>query len=345
MVHNVVLALRSVAAVTVEGGLMACCTRRQLLWQVQVPASLPRLALGLNQIVMMTLNMVIIASMIGAGGLGYDVLTALRKLDFGTDLLAADERALIDIRRNGMGMVFQNFALLPHRTVLDNIAFPLQAQGRPRAGREARAREMAALVGLAGWETRYPSKLSGGQQQRVGIARSLATDPALWFLDEPFSALDPLIRADLQEELSRLQSQLGKTVVFVTHDLDEAIRPADRIAIVEAGRIVQTGTPEKPVLAPVNDYVCRFVARVPVARVMQCGHLAVEGPATGGLAVPATATVASAASRVIGGGADADVVDAGGRFAGRLPCEALNAILAADQRRHAGVAEPPGAAG
>ena len=195
-----------------------------------------------------------------------------------TDLLAADEATLVGIRRNRMGMVFQHFALLPHRTVLDNIAFPLQAQGLSRPVREARAREMAALVGLSGWEARFPSELSGGQQQRVGIARSLATDPALWFLDEPFSALDPLIRADLQDELMRLQSRLGKTVVFITHDLDEAIRLADRVAIMEAGRLVQTGTPEDLVLTPATDYVRRFVAKVPLARVMRCRHLVLPGP-------------------------------------------------------------------
>ncbi|MEM1429695.1 MAG: betaine/proline/choline family ABC transporter ATP-binding protein [Pseudomonadota bacterium] len=187
----------------------------------------------------------------------------------GTDLLAASEADLIEIRRRKMGMVFQHFALLPNRDVVGNVGFPLQVQGVPRAERERRAREMVALVGLDGREDHFPDELSGGQQQRVGIARSLASDPAIWFLDEPFSALDPLIRADLQDELLRLQSQLAKTVVFITHDLDEAIKIADRIAIMEQGRIVQIGSPEDLILRPADDYVARFTKGVPRAKVVR----------------------------------------------------------------------------
>src|SRR5690606_2291799 len=153
-------------------------------------------------------------------------------------------------RRHKMGMVFQHFALLPHLSVLDNVAFPLEVQGLARAEREARARRMVALVGLGEREGAYPRQLSGGQQQRVGIARSLAVEPELWFLDEPFSALDPLIRREMQDELIRLQSVLKKTIVFITHDFDEAIRLADRIAIMKDGEIVQCGTPEEIVLHP-----------------------------------------------------------------------------------------------
>jgi glycine betaine/proline transport system ATP-binding protein len=147
------------------------------------------------------------------------------------NLLKASEAELIEIRRHKMGMVFQHFALLPHLTVLENVAFPLSIQGIGRAEREARAQKMIDLVSLNGRERHFPSELSGGQQQRVGIARSLAVEPEIWFLDEPFSALDPLIRREMQTELMRLQSVLKKTVDFITHDFDEAIRLADRIAM------------------------------------------------------------------------------------------------------------------
>ncbi|MDE0994410.1 MAG: betaine/proline/choline family ABC transporter ATP-binding protein [Rhodospirillales bacterium] len=187
----------------------------------------------------------------------------------GQDLLAASDNELIDIRRRKMGMVFQHFALLPNRDVLGNIAFPLQVQGVVRSEREERAREMISLVGLEGREGYFPDELSGGQQQRVGIARSLASNPAIWFLDEPFSALDPLIRSDLQDELLRLQNQLSKTVVFITHDLDEAIKIADRIAIMDHGRVVQIGTPEDLILRPANDYVARFTKGVPRSKVVR----------------------------------------------------------------------------
>lgn len=186
----------------------------------------------------------------------------------GRDLLRASEREMIEIRRHRMGMVFQHFALLPHLTVLENVAFPLAIQGVPRAEREMRARAMIRLVGLEGREHHFPRELSGGQQQRVGIARSLAVEPELWFLDEPFSALDPLIRREMQNEFLRLQALLAKTIVFITHDFEEAIRLADRIAIMQNGRIVQTGTPEELLLAPATDYVAAFTAGAPRARIL-----------------------------------------------------------------------------
>ncbi|MDJ0610453.1 MAG: betaine/proline/choline family ABC transporter ATP-binding protein [Kiloniellales bacterium] len=180
----------------------------------------------------------------------------------GQDLLQATPEELIEIRRHKMGMVFQHFALLPHRTVLQNVAFPLEVQGVDRAKREARAREMIELVGLEGREKYYPRELSGGQQQRVGIARSLAVAPDLWFLDEPFSALDPLIRREMQDEFLRLQAMLRKTIVFITHDFDEAIRLADRIAIMKDGAIDQFGTAEEIVTNPATDYVREFTKEV-----------------------------------------------------------------------------------
>lgn len=191
----------------------------------------------------------------------------------GENLLAASHARMIEIRRHQMGMVFQHFALLPHLNVLDNVAFPLDIQGMGRAAREARGREMIELVGLAGKEVAFPRQLSGGQQQRVGIARSLAVEPEIWFLDEPFSALDPLIRREMQDEFMRLQTVLHKTIVFITHDFDEAIRLADRIAIMKDGEIVQSGTPEDIVLTPATPYVAEFTRNVARAKVIRTQSL------------------------------------------------------------------------
>ncbi len=196
-------------------------------------------------------------------------------IDFdGRSLLDASPSELIELRRHKMGMVFQHFALLPHLSVLANVAFPLEIQGIARRERNARAMDMIELVGLKGRETNLPHELSGGQQQRVGIARSLATNPDIWFLDEPFSALDPLIRREMQNEFLRLQSVLHKTIVFITHDFDEAIRLADRIAIMRDGRIVQTGTPEELVLAPADSYVMEFTREAPRAKILSARAIA-----------------------------------------------------------------------
>jgi glycine betaine/proline transport system ATP-binding protein len=209
--------------------------------------------------------------------------------------------------------VFQNFALLPNRTVLGNVAFPLEIQGLPREKYEARAREMIALVGLEGREERLPAELSGGQQQRVGIARSLAVDPEIWLLDEPFSALDPLIRSDLQDELLRLQRSLAKTVIFITHDLDEAIKVADRIAIMEGGRLVQLASPEDLVTKPADPYVARFTAKISHAKVVRARSLIEarrEVPAHA-IAVNADETVEAFAARMVSTEAPIVVIDAG----------------------------------
>ena len=187
----------------------------------------------------------------------------------GENLLEMNSKQLIELRRNKMGMVFQSFALLPHKTVLENIAFPLIIKGLPTETSIEKAMEMVELVGLKGRENYFPRELSGGQQQRVGIARSLAVEPDIWFLDEPFSALDPLIRKEMQDEFLRLQASLHKTIMFVTHDFDEALRLADRIAIMKDGIIEQLDTPDNIVLNPATEYVKKFTEDVPREKVLK----------------------------------------------------------------------------
>jgi glycine betaine/proline transport system ATP-binding protein len=187
----------------------------------------------------------------------------------GQDLLSLSNKELIDIRRNKMGMVFQSFALLPHKTVVENIAFPLQIKGIKIKDSINKAMEMVKLVGLDGRENYFPRELSGGQQQRVGIARSLAVEPDIWFLDEPFSALDPLIRKEMQDEFLRLQEKLQKTIMFITHDFDEALKLADRIAIMKDGIIEQLDTPANIVLNPATEYVKKFTEEVPREKVLK----------------------------------------------------------------------------
>ena len=195
--------------------------------------------------------------------------TAGRIFIEGKDLLSLNNKELIELRRNKMGMVFQSFALLPHKTVLENIAFPLQIKGVSTNDSISKAMEMVRLVSLDGRENYFPRELSGGQQQRVGIARSLAVEPDIWFLDEPFSALDPLIRKEMQDEFLKLQSALSKTILFVTHDFDEALRLADRIAIMKDGIIEQLDTPANIVLNPATEYVRKFTEEVPREKVLK----------------------------------------------------------------------------
>ncbi|MCU0829152.1 MAG: betaine/proline/choline family ABC transporter ATP-binding protein [Tabrizicola sp.] len=245
----------------------------------------------------------------------------------GEDLLKASPARMIEIRRHRMGMVFQHFALLPHLTVLENVAFPLEVQGVDRPRREARAREVVQLVGLDGREAKYPRQLSGGQQQRVGIARSLAVEPDLWFLDEPFSALDPLIRREMQEEFLRIQRQLKKTIIFITHDFDEAIRLADRIAIMKDGAVVQVATPEELVLAPADDYVAAFTAHVTRAKVVTLGRIAAPGvPTAVAGTLPASARIEDIAEQVVT--ADAPfAVERQGQVIGHVTPAAVITIL------------------
>jgi glycine betaine/proline transport system ATP-binding protein len=252
----------------------------------------------------------------------------------GRDLLKASEAELIDIRRHKMGMVFQHFALLPHLTVLDNVAFPLAIQKISRAEREKRAAEVIELVGLGGRENSYPRQLSGGQQQRVGIARSLAVKPELWFLDEPFSALDPLIRGEMQDELVRLQKVLKKTMIFVTHDFDEAIKLADRIAIMKDGLVIQIGTPEELVMNPATEYVAAFTRNVQRAKVLTARS--VMGPVNGVVSdgvIRAADKVADVAPLVINAGGPISVVDETGAVIGTLaPQAVIDTLIGKDTR-------------
>jgi glycine betaine/proline transport system ATP-binding protein len=256
----------------------------------------------------------------------------------GINLLKATPDELIEIRRHRMGMVFQHFALLPHLTVLENIAFPLSVQGVDRKTREARAHKVIELVGLNGREQFYPRELSGGQQQRVGIARSLAVEPEIWFLDEPFSALDPLIRREMQTELLRLQSVLKKTVVFITHDFDEAIRLADRVAIMKDGVIIQTGTPEEPVLHPATDYVAEFTRDVQRAKVMSAARLMrpLSSSADYGGSVKATDKVSTFSARIVGARKVFFVTNADGKPIGEItPDDVIDLLADRDQLREA----------
>jgi glycine betaine/proline transport system ATP-binding protein len=186
----------------------------------------------------------------------------------GEDLLALPPDRLREVRRRKISMVFQHFGLLPHRRIVDNVAFGLEVQGIEREDRERKAIEVLEVVGLGGWAQHYPDELSGGMQQRVGLARALATDPEIMLFDEPFSALDPLIRRDMQDEVTRLQREVRKTMIFITHDLAEALKLGDRIAIMKDGRFVQVGTPEEVVAHPADDYVADFTKDVPRAHVL-----------------------------------------------------------------------------
>jgi glycine betaine/proline transport system ATP-binding protein len=246
----------------------------------------------------------------------------------GRDLLRASEAELIALRRHKMGMVFQHFGLLPHRTVLSNVSFPLEVRGEARVQREERAREMIRLVGLEGRESYFPRELSGGQQQRVGIARSLAVGPEVWFLDEPFSALDPLIRREMQDEFLRLQRLLKKTILFVTHDFSEAVRLGDRIGIMKDGRLVQLATPEQMVLAPADAYVREFTKEAPRDRVISVRSIMARSPPVNGSApIPAEARLGEIAPRVLAADGPVPVVDGSGALIGSVSRDALIAAL------------------
>jgi glycine betaine/proline transport system ATP-binding protein len=191
----------------------------------------------------------------------------------GRNVVKLTPQQLREFRRNKMAMVFQKFALFPHKTLVENVEFGLRVKGVPSERRHAKAMESLELVGLKGWESSYPDQLSGGMQQRVGIARALANEPDILLMDEAFSALDPLIRKDMQDELLDLQQKMKKTIIFITHDLDEALRIGDKIALLRDGSIVQIGTPEEILINPANRYVARFVEDVDLSKVLTAAHV------------------------------------------------------------------------
>jgi len=247
----------------------------------------------------------------------------------GNDLATVGEREMVALRRHKMGMVFQHFALLPHRTAADNVAFPLEVQGVEPRQRLGRAHELLELVGLGGKERAFPHQLSGGQQQRVCIARTLAVEPEIWFLDEPFSALDPLIRGEMQGEFLRLQSLLHKSIVFITHDFAEAIRLADRIAIMKDGAVVQVGTPEELVLTPRTGYVAEFTKDIARAKVLSVAAIMrpPSGSSDGAVPVDADERVQAVAARVIAAPRPLPVQDKAGRLVGEISGDAVIRVL------------------
>ncbi|MEV5609887.1 glycine betaine/L-proline ABC transporter ATP-binding protein [Streptomyces sp. NPDC052225] len=250
----------------------------------------------------------------------------------GQDLTQLSARELREVRSKKISMVFQHFALFPHRSVLENAGYGLEVQGVPRAERDKRAREALELAGLKGWEKSFPDELSGGMQQRVGLARALATDADLLLMDESFSALDPLIRRDMQDQLLDLQKTLKKTIVFITHDLNEAMRLGDRIAVMRDGRIVQIGSAEDILVTPANDYVASFTQDVDRSRVLTAGAImAVAEKGYDKAAAPATVTEDTPIIDLFTPCATSEIPVAvtgeGGKLVGVVPRERLLAVL------------------
>ena len=263
----------------------------------------------------------------------------------GTDVLALSRRELRDLRRRRMGMVFQRFALLPHRSVLDNVGFGLRVQGVAHGERDRRAAVWVERVGLQGYERALPRELSGGMQQRVGLARALCTDPEVLLMDEAFSALDPLIRREMQDALLRLQQELVKTIVFITHDLDEALRLGDRVAILKDGLLVQVGTPAEIVMHPADAYVRAFVEDVDRSRVLKVRHVMAPtatsaapearpgaGGASAGVKLEASMPLQEALALLASAEDALAVVDAEGRTVGHLDARTALAALVRSQR-------------
>jgi glycine betaine/proline transport system ATP-binding protein len=253
---------------------------------------------------------------------------------FGDDITAMSEETLREVRRRKISMVFQHFGLLPHKKVIDNVAFGLEVRGENKTQRRARAQNMVDLVGLSGYEQNFPDQLSGGMQQRVGLARALANDPDILMFDEPFSALDPLIRRDMQNEVIRLHKEVGKTMVFITHDLAEALKLGDRIMILRDGEIIQIGTPDEVVGAPADDYVKDFVSDVPRSHVLTLKWV-MRPPADDreGLdapTLPESTIVRDAARIVLDHQGVVRVVDDAGSFVGVVDDEDILRVVVAE---------------
>lgn len=250
----------------------------------------------------------------------------------GIDVTAASDEQLLDIRRNTVSMVFQHFGLLPHRTLVDNVAFGLEVRGNDKSERRAKAAAQLELVGLGGMGDYRPHQLSGGQQQRVGLARALATDPQVLLFDEPFSALDPLIRREMQDEVIRLRREVNKTMVFITHDLSEALRIGDRIAIMRDGCFVQVGTPAEVVLDPADDYVRNFVRDMPRSHVVPVEAVATPlGPGPHGGDVAAGTKVREVVATLAESGRPVRVVD-GDTVLGEVGLREVLSVIAGEDR-------------
>jgi len=246
----------------------------------------------------------------------------------GDELTGMTEQALREVRRKKLSMVFQHFGLLPHRRVIDNVAYGLEVQGVPKQQRHERAMAVLTVVGLEGWQDHYPQQLSGGMQQRVGLARALAVDPEVLFFDEPFSALDPLIRRDMQDELLRLQGEMRRTVVFITHDFAEAIKLGDRIAIMKDGALDQIGTAAELITHPATEYVKEFTKDIPKAKVLTAGDVmhAADGVGPRGT-VAASATVESLLPDLLVDSRPLAVLDAEGNEVGVVDRQAVAGVL------------------
>ncbi|MGI8577107.1 MAG: quaternary amine ABC transporter ATP-binding protein [Nocardioidaceae bacterium] len=251
----------------------------------------------------------------------------------GREITHASVSTLRDLRRNHVSMVFQHFGLLPHRRVLDNVSYGLEVRGVSKAERRAKAGEIVELVGLGGNENSYPDQLSGGMQQRVGLARALASDPSLLLFDEPFSALDPLIRRDMQNEVIRLQEDLQKTMVFITHDLQEALKLGDRILIMRDGEIVQIGKPDEIIARPADDYVRDFVSDVPRSHVLTLKWVMREprdGDSHDGPVMASDTVVRNAARAALASEHPVQVID-DGKLVGIVDDDAILRVVVAEE--------------
>ena len=248
----------------------------------------------------------------------------------GVNVLEFNESELLELRRHKMSMVFQSFGLFPHKTVIQNVAYGLEVQDKPLEERTRISEEHIKAVGLNGFEHQYPSELSGGQQQRVGIARSLAVEPDIWFLDEPFSALDPLIRKEMQDEFLRLQEKLQKTIMFITHDFDEALKLADRIAIMKDGIIEQLDTPAKIVLNPATEYVRKFTEEVPREKVLLIEDVmdSSDGNNLGDLKVLKDEIIENVAEKILTQEKTVGVIDKNNKIIGSInPTKIINTVF------------------